>query len=81
MAKRKEKQGGKRNGAGRPLANPEQGKAVRVAVTMPPELFQRLDVAAKQIGRKAGGRSAIVVAGLRAILSQTPDRLMEQIGG
>ena len=72
--------GGKRDGAGRPLANPEQGPAVRVSVTMPPALARRLDAAARQIGRKHGGRSAIVVAAVESILSQSPDRLAAQIG-
>jgi hypothetical protein len=72
------KRGGKRANAGRKLADPGGSPAVRVSVSMPAALSTRLDSAAEQTGQS---RSAIVVAGLRQILSQTPDRLREQIGG
>lgn len=77
MAKHKVKRGGKRNGAGRPMAYPGDGRAVRVSFSAPPGLAARLDTAADQIGKS---RSAIVVAGLEQILSQSPDRLAAQIG-
>jgi metal-responsive CopG/Arc/MetJ family transcriptional regulator len=73
---RKNKEMPVKRGRGQPL---KYGQAcVQVSVSMPPELEKRLDCASEQTGQS---RSAIVVAGLRAILSQTPDRLREQIGG
>lgn len=53
------------------------GLCRHVGISMPAGLIDRLDVAADQTGQS---RSAIVVAGLRAILAQTPDRLREQCG-
>jgi hypothetical protein len=50
----------------------------RMTFSIPSDLRDRLVRASKQTGLSV---SAIVVAGLRAILSQTPDRLREQIGG
>ena len=62
------KRGGKRANAGRKLASPDGLPAVRVSVSMPAALLSRLDRAAAQIGRKSGGRSAIVVAAVESIL-------------
>ena len=74
MANRKEKQGGKRNGAGRP----SEGKTARVSFSCQPELEKRLTVAAKQIGQS---RSAIVVAAVESILEQSPDQLRDTVAG
>ena len=71
------KRGGKRANAGRKLASPDGLPAVRVSVSMPAALSARLDHAAAQTGI---GRSAIVVAAVESILSQSPDRLREQCG-
>ena len=73
------KHGGKRKGAGRKLANPGDGPAVRVSVSMPAALSARLDCAARQIGRVSGGRSAIVVAAVEAILSHPSNQLAVQV--
>jgi hypothetical protein len=80
MAKTKEKPAtNSRNKGGKPRKyGPSDGQICRpLSVSVPAELIDRLELAANQVGI---GRSAIVVAGLRAILSQTPDRLKEQIG-
>ena len=74
MAKDKETRGGKRNGAGRP----SEGKTARVSFSCLPDLASQLDSAAKQTKLS---KSAIVVAGLRAILSQSPDRLKDAVAG
>lgn len=74
MAKHKEKRGGKRTGAGRP----SEGKTARMSFSCQPALEKRLSAAAKQTGLS---RSAIVVAAVESILSQSPDRLREQCGG
>jgi hypothetical protein len=81
MAKTKEKPAtNSRNKGGKPRKyGPSDGQICRpLSVSVPAELIDRLELAANQVGI---GRSAIVVAGLRQILAQTPDRLMEQIGG
>jgi hypothetical protein len=70
MAKRKVKRG-------RPVSYPGEGRAVRLSFSAPESLANRLSAASEQVGQS---QSAIVVAGLRAILSQTPDRLAEQCG-
>ena len=75
------KHGGKRVNSGRKVASPDGLPAVRVSVSLPAALSARLDSAAEQIGRKSGGRSAIVAAGLRSILSQSPDRLRDAVAG
>lgn len=54
------------------------GLCRHVGISMPAGLADRLADAAKQADIS---RSAIVVAGLREILSQSPDRLREQCGG
>ncbi len=61
---------------GRPAAYPGEGRAVRLSFSAPESLAKRLGVAADQLGLT---QSAVVVAGLRSILSQTPDRLAAQV--
>ncbi len=78
MEKRSRKHGGKRPGAGRPLANGEDGRAVRCSFSAPATLDQRLAGAAAQTGLS---RSEIVCAGLEKILAQTPDRLIAEVRG
>jgi metal-responsive CopG/Arc/MetJ family transcriptional regulator len=73
---RKTKENAVKRGRGQPLKYDKP--CVQVSVSMPPALEKRLSDVADQTGQS---RSAIVVAGLRAILSQSPDRLREQIGG
>lgn len=63
---------------GRKPSYPGEGLAVRLSFSAPETLVKRLSAASEQVGQS---QSAIVVAGLRAILSQTPDRLREQCGG
>ena len=54
------------------------GLCRHVGISMPAGLIDRLAAAAEQTGHS---QLAIVVAGLRSILSQSPDRLREQCGG
>ena len=65
MAKRKKAHGGRREGAGRPLANPGEGKAVVVAASIPGELVERLDGLAKKQG---WSRSQAVTEAIRGLL-------------
>ena len=67
--------GGKRDGAGRKQSNPG-GPAVRVSVSMPAMTSARLDYT---VGQTGISRSAIVVAALEEILSQSPDRLRDAV--
>jgi len=78
MKKKKPKQGGNRSGAGRPMAYPGEGRSVRLSFSAPETLVKRLGMAAEQVGQS---QSAIVVAGLRAILSQSTDRLADTLRG
>ena len=78
MAKRKEKQPPRAETRGRKPAYPGEGMAVRLSFSAPATLVDRLQVAAEQTGHS---QSAIVVAGLRAILSQSPDRLRDAVAG
>lgn len=66
--------GGKRPGSGRKPAYPGEGLAVRRSFSAPAALASRLTVAAEQVGCS---ESTIVVAGLRQILDQSPDRLQD----
>ena len=54
------------------------GLCRHVGISMPAGLIDRLAAASEQTGHS---QSAIVVAGLRAILSQTPDRLRDAVAG
>ena len=81
MAKRKEKPAVEsRNKCGKPRKyGPSDGQICRpLSVSVPAELIDRLESAADQVGI---GRSAIVVAGLRSILAQSPDRLRDAVAG
>jgi len=68
-----------RNKGGKPRKyGPSDGQLCRpLSVSVPAELISRLESAADQVGI---GRSAIVVAGLRQILAQSPDRLAADCG-
>ena len=68
----------KKPGAGRPESYPGEGLAVRRSYSAPVQLANRLRVAAEQVGVT---ESAIVVAGLRSILSQSTDRLADAVRG
>lgn len=63
MAKKKT-HGGKREGSGRKVANPE-GKTAVVAATVPGELIEQLDGLAKERG---WNRSQAITAAIRGIL-------------
>jgi post-segregation antitoxin (ccd killing protein) len=63
MAKKKA-HGGKRKGSGRKPTNPE-GRTMLVAVTVPVELVERLDGAAKERGLN---RSQAVTEAIRGML-------------
>ena len=69
-----------KNKGGKPRKyGPSDGQICRpLSVSVPAELIDRLELAADQVGI---GRSAIVVAGLRSILSQSPDRLRDALAG
>ena len=54
------------------------GLCRHVGISMPAGLIDQLAAAAEQTGHS---QSAIVVAGLRSILSQTPDRLRDAVAG
>ena len=78
MAKRKEKHPPWAETRGRKPAYPGEGLAVRLSFSAPATLVDRLAVASEQTGHS---QSAIVVAGLRSILSQSPDRLQDAVAG
>ena len=78
MAKRNEKQSPRAETRGRKPAYPGEGLAVRLSFSAPATLVDRLAAAAEQTGHS---QSAIVVAGLRSILSQSPDRLRDAVAG
>ena len=73
---RKTKENAVKRGRGQPVKYGEP--CVQVSVSMPPTLEKQLSAAADQTGQS---RSAIVVAGLRSILSQSPDRLRDAVAG
>jgi hypothetical protein len=76
MKKTKAKHGGKRQAAGRKPAYPGEGPAIRLSFSAPQSVVKRLGVAAEQLDVS---QSAIVLAGLRAILSQSTDRLQDAV--
>jgi hypothetical protein len=78
MAKRKEKQPPRAETRGRKPAYPGDGPAERVSFSLPPSLCRRIETAADQIDVT---RSAIVVAAVETILSQSPDRLRDAVAG
>jgi hypothetical protein len=61
---------------GRPASYPGEGRAVRLSFSAPESIAERLTAAVEQIGVS---QSAIVLAGLRQILSQSPDRLRDAV--
>jgi hypothetical protein len=67
MGKKKGKLGGKREGAGRPPANPE-GVTMLVAVSVPVALVEALDDLAERKGWK--GRSQAVTEAIRKLLGR-----------
>ena len=78
MAKRKGKQPPRAETRGRKPAYPGEGLAVRLSFSAPQTIANRQAAAADQTGHS---QSAIVVAGLRSILSQSPDRLRDAVAG
>ena len=69
MGKKQQKHGGKRGGSGRKPAYPGEGRAVRRSFSLPESVLTRLSVAADSTGVS---QSAIVLAGLRAVLDRRP---------
>jgi ribbon-helix-helix CopG family protein len=69
MAKKKT-HGGKREGAGRPPANPE-GKTVVVAASVPSELLDQLDRLAK---KRDWNRSKAITEAIRGLLDAKHER-------
>lgn len=67
----------KKRGKPRKYGPGQVGLCRHVGVSMPGGLYDRLAIAARQTKQS---RSAIVVAAVEAILSQSPDRLREQCG-
>jgi hypothetical protein len=63
MAKRKKKQGGFREGAGRPVG--PEGRTVLIATTIPGKLVKRLDAYAAKI---KWSRSKVVTEAIRGLL-------------
>ncbi len=57
--------GGARKGAGRPLDNPDEGRTILVAVTVPADLVEQLDGLVK---REGGNRSKTVTDAIRMLL-------------
>ena len=74
MAKKKMEVSDKR-GRGKPRRYGVEVCQVR-GFALPPSLIKRLSAAAKQSG---ASQSSIVVAGLREILAQSPDRLRDAV--
>ena len=66
MAKKKKAHGGRREGAGRPIADPE-GKTVIVAASVPGELAERLDAFA---ARMTWNRSKAITEAIRGLLGE-----------
>ncbi len=66
MAKKKSNMGGAREGAGRPVLNPE-GKAVLVTASVPEGLMTQLNALAES---KSWGRSKAVTEAIRAYVAR-----------
>jgi hypothetical protein len=66
MAKKKQR-GGKRPGAGRKVASPEEGRTIPIAAAVPSSLVDRLDALA---GQKGWNRSEAVVQAIRGLISK-----------
>ena len=66
MAKKKQR-GGKREGAGRKLANPDEGPTLSIAASVPGSLVERLDSLA---GQKGWNRSEAVTQAIRGLLAK-----------
>jgi hypothetical protein len=74
MAKKaanKSKRGGAREGAGRPLDNPDEGRKVLVAATVPQGLLDELD--ALRVS-KGWNRSQAVTEAIRGLLAKSKKR-------
>jgi hypothetical protein len=67
MAKKKAAHGGARPGSGRPVANPDEGKAVLVTASVPSGLVERLDALAEAEG---WNRSRAVTEAIRGLLQR-----------
>lgn len=63
----KKPHGGKRKGAGRPVANPDEGKTVVVAASVPGGLLEQLDGLAKI---KGWNRSEAITEAIRGLLDR-----------
>jgi hypothetical protein len=66
MAKKKA-HGGKRPGAGRPMANPGEGRAIPVAASVPEQLVKRMDTLADKRG---WNRSQAVTEAIRGLVAK-----------
>jgi hypothetical protein len=62
----KSQHGGKREGAGRKTAHPEEGPTVNISATVPSGLVERLDTLAEKRG---WNRSAAVTEAIRGLLA------------
>jgi hypothetical protein len=62
----KSQHGGKREGAGRKTAHPEEGPTVNISASVPSGLVARLDVLAEKRG---WNRSAAVTEAIRGLLA------------
>jgi hypothetical protein len=58
--------GGKREGSGRKVANPDEGRTVTIAASVPSGLVERLDALADKRG---WNRSAAVTEAIRGLLA------------
>jgi len=63
---KKKSHGGKREGAGRPRATPDEGLAVTIAASVPSRLVDQLDLHADQNGWT---RSEAITRAIRGLLS------------
>ncbi len=62
----KSQHGGKRDGSGRKVAHPEEGRTVTIAASVPSKLVERLDALAEKRG---WNRSAAVTEAIRGLLA------------
>jgi hypothetical protein len=68
MAKKKA-HGGRREGAGRKLANPDEGRTIPVAAGVPSGLVDRLDALA---GKRGWNRSQAITEAIRGLVDSKP---------
>jgi hypothetical protein len=66
MAKKKAQHGGKREGSGRKLASPDEGRTVTMAVSVPEKLLEALDALAEKQGWSRSKAATEAIRGLVA---------------